>query len=160
MLTCIPEHMKVVQALPPTVNTGALVGDYVSLKTCHRCFILVNIVQGHATQPVITIEQATTVAMAGSTAITVAVPIWSNLDCATTDTLVARTAAVSYTLDVGLANKLVIFQVDPSTLNVNGGFDCIGVKIGASNILNIISAVYLLTDLRYAQATPISAILD
>jgi hypothetical protein len=66
---------------------------------------------------------------------------------------------VSYTTDAGVKNKIVVFQIDPATLDIANGFDCIVVKTGASNVANITQAVYLL-DERYQQATPPTAIAD
>jgi hypothetical protein len=149
-----------VQAIPPTLNTGALVGDYICLKTMHGVWIVVNIQQGHATPPAITIEQATNVAMGSSTAITVGVPIWSNLDTATNDTLTKRTNAVGYTPDAALKNKVVLFKVDSSTLNIAGGFDCLGVKVGASDTANLVGAMYYPIAQRYKGDLPPSAITD
>lgn len=159
-LICMPEHMKIVQAMEPATDAAGRTGDWVSLKTCHRCFVICHITQGNAATITISINQATAVAGTGSKVITVAVPIWSNLDCAASDTLVARTAAVNYTTDAGVKHKQVIFQVDPMTLDIANSFDCIAVITGASNVANITSAQYYLTDLRYAQATPPAAITD
>ncbi|NIO43779.1 MAG: hypothetical protein GTO41_28655 [Burkholderiales bacterium] len=156
----LPEDCKIVQALEPATDAAGRTGDYVSLKNCHRCYVLFHVTQGNAATILISINQATAVAPTGAKAITVGVPIWSNLDCAASDTLVARTAAVSYTTDAGVKHKQVIFQIDPATLDQANGFDCIAVVTGASNVANITSAQYLLTDIRYHQATPPAAITD
>lgn len=156
----LPEDCKIVQALEPATDAAGRTGDYVSLKNCHRCYVLFHVTQGNAATILISINQATAVAPTGAKAITVAVPIWSNLDCAASDTLVARTAAVNYTTDAGVKHKQVIFQIDPATLDQANAFDCIAVVTGASNAANITSAQYLLTDIRYHQATPPAAITD
>lgn len=142
------DKIKVVEALTPQTNGGALVGDYISLKNVLKAFVFVEVQQAHATPPAITIEQDTTIAISASKAITKAVPIWSNLDCAASDVLVARTANVAYTTDAGIKHKIVIFEIDPATLDIANGFDCITVKIAGSDISNIVAAQYVL-DLRY-----------
>lgn len=154
------QDCKLVQALELATDAAGRTGDYVSLKNCHRCYVLFHVTQGNAATIAISIQQAINVAAGSTKVITVSVPIWSNLDCAASDTLVARTAAVNYTTDAGVKHKQVIFQIDPSTLDIAGGFDCITVITGASNAGNITSAQYLLTDLRYHQATPPAAITD
>jgi len=155
----LPEHAKCVEAITPQAG-AAITGDYVSLKTCHKCFIVVHINQANAATVAITVEQATAVAGTGTTAITNVVPIWANEDCAASDTLVAQTAAVSFTTSAAVKHKTIIFEIDPATLNVASGFDCITVKTGASNAANITSAMYYLTPLRYGQATPPATITD
>lgn len=160
MLTTLPEATKIVQALAPAADAAGRTGQYVSLKNAARCFVVVNITQGNAAPVPLTIEQATTVAGAGSKPITNVVPIWADLDTSVTDDLVRATNAVSYTTDAGVKNKVVVFQIDARSLDVANGFDCIVVKTGASNVANITSATYIMTDLRFAQATPPSAIVD
>jgi len=90
----------------------------------------------------------------------VAVPIWANLDCAASDALVRQTDAVSYTTDAELKHKIVVFEIDPATLDLVNGFDCLVVITGASDVANITQAMYYLVDDRYKQATPPSAIVD
>ena len=155
----LPEKYKIVEAIAPAADAAGRTGDYVSLKNVNLAYVVVHITQGNAATVALTIEQATAVAGTGSKAITVSVPIWSNLDTATSDTLVRRTDAVSYTTDAAVKNKIVIFQIDPATLDVANGFDCIVVKTGASNAANITQAMYVL-DERYQQATPPAAITD
>jgi hypothetical protein len=159
IMESMPECTKIVEAITPQAG-AAITGDYVSLKNTGMAYVVVHVAQGAADVMAITIEQATTVSGAGTVAITNAVPIWSNLDCAASDTLVARTAAVSYSLDAGQKHKMVIFKIDPASLNVASGFDCICVKTAASNAANITSAMYYLAEQKYCQATPPSAILD
>jgi hypothetical protein len=159
---CLPEAYKVVLAVTPATNAGALNGARVSLKNAHRFFIVVNMAQGDAAQSTITIERATSIAGADNGVIADNAKIWSNLNCATNDTLVRRANAVNYQLDVGLANKLVVIEVDPASLGLTAGdvqYDCIRVVIGASNAGNIASAFYLIAH-RYPQATPPSVVVD
>ena len=54
----------------------------------------------------------------------------------------------------------MVFEIDPATLDLAGGFDCLCVKTGASNAANITAASYILTAPRFAGATPPSAVVD
>lgn len=151
---------KLIEAMPNATDAAGRTGDWVNLKNYALAYVIVNITQGNAATIAISINQASAVAGTGSKVITNTVPIWSNLSTAATDTLVSRTAAVSYTTDAGVANKQVVFQIDPSSLDLANGFDCIAVITGASNVANLTSAQYLLVGPRYGGATPPSAIID
>lgn len=159
MHICLPEQFKIVEAMPNATDAAGRTGDYVSLKNALMCFVEVAITQGNAATIALTIEQASAVAGTGSKVITETVPIWANLDTAATDTLVRRTSAVSYTTDAAVKNKMVIFQIDPATLDIANGFDCITVKTGASNAANLTGARYWIQS-AYQQATPAAAITD
>lgn len=156
---CIPEMIKPIEALNPATDAAGRTGDYISLKNSKKAYVIAQITQGNAAVVPITIEQATAVAGTASKPITNAVPIYSNLDTAATDTLVRAADAVAYSTDAGLKNKVVVFCIDPAKLDTEGGFDCITVKTAASNALNITAATYLV-DLDYAGATPPSNIID
>jgi len=155
----IPECCKIVEAITPQAG-GAITGDYVSLRDVEDCYVVVHIDQAAAAQVAITIEQAQDVAGTNSKAITNAVPIWANEDCATSDALVRQADAVSYTTSAAIKHKIVIFQVNPAHLDVNNGFDCITVKTAASDPTNITAAQYVLADLRYGGNTPPSDTVD
>jgi len=156
----LPQDAKIVEALSPASDAAGRTGDYVSLKNAGRCFVVCHITQGNAGTVAITIEQASAVAGTGHKVITVAVPIWANEDCAASDTLVRQTDAVDFTTSAAVEHKQVVFEIDPATLDVAGGFDCITVITGASHADNITSAQYILTDLRYHAATPPTAVTD
>ena len=134
----IDKH-QIVKAIYPQAG-GAITGDYISLKNVVKCHVVVFINQAAANTVAITIEQAQAVAPTNSTAITNVAQIWSNLDCASSNTLEQRTAAVSYTTDAGVAYKIVIFEIDPASLA--DSYDCITVKTGASSAANITAAWY------------------
>lgn len=159
MKLTLPQDMKLVVAAAPQTTNAAVTGDYVSLKNCSgRVWVLVSLTQAVAHATAITLEQATDVAGTGSTAITVAVPIWANEDVATSDTMTAQTAAVSYTVGAAAKNMLVCFQIDAGTLDA--GYDCITVKTAASSqATNFVSAVYLI-DNKYGGASAPSVIVD
>jgi len=142
------ENVKIVEAITPQAG-AAIAGDYVSLKNAGHVTVLVHIAQGHADPVAITIEQAKAVAGTDSKLITNAVPIYLVADAATSDGWVRQTDDVDYTTSATLKHKLIAFEIDAASLDQANGFDCITVKTAASNALNVTSAVYVLSDLRY-----------
>ncbi len=159
MKFCLPEELKLGNALAPAADAAGRTSAYVTLKNVFRAYIVVHITQGNAATIALTVNQASAVAGTGAKAITNAVRIWSNLDTAASDALVSRTAAVSYTTDAGVKLKQVIFEIEPVALDLDNGFDCLSVTTGASNAANITAAQFLL-DINYEGATPPSAVVD
>lgn len=149
----IPENCKIVQAVTPQVGAaGTVTGTYISLKNVHKAWIVISYnTAGNAEtfQPL----KATAVAPTGSTNITNVVKIWSNLDTATSDTLVERTAATSYACDNAATNKLIIFEIDPADLGET--YDCISFVTTAIAAGDYLSAVYVLQP-RYASQVSLS----
>ena len=120
----LPEYMKVVEGLAPQVGGAAAVtGDYVSLKNVHKAYAVIHYRQGDGTAITWNITRATAVAPTAAIVVSELLRIWSNLDCATSDTLVEQTAAVNYASGTGQAHKQVVFEIDPAALAA--GFDCI-----------------------------------
>lgn len=156
----LPQQLKIVEAMAPATDAAGRSSDIINLKNAGKAYILVSLTQGNAATVTLTPMQAQDVAGTGAKVLANAVPIWSNLDTATSDTLVRRADAVNYTTDAALKNKQVVFEIDPALLDINNGFDCVYFTTGASNVANITAAVFLLTDLRYGQETPPSAIVD
>jgi hypothetical protein len=145
--TCFPVDLLA----PATDSAGRTSGVYVSLKNAHRAFIVVYITQGAANTILLSPVQATVVAGTDSKVLANVLQIWSNLDVAAAQTFTKRTAAVNYTTDAGVKNKIVVFQVDPAQMDDANGFDCIGLTTGASSASNITSAL-LFIEPRYPAA--------
>ena len=148
-----PTRVKVVNLLAPAADAGGRTSAvYPSLKNAVRAWVVVYLTQGAANTVQLDPVQATAVAGTNSKALTGNVAIYSNLDVSASDTLVARTAAKTYTTDAGVHNKIVVFQIDPAEcLDVANSFDCIGLTTGASAAANITSAL-LLVDEKYSDA--------
>ncbi|MCK4412236.1 MAG: hypothetical protein KAY32_01700 [Candidatus Eisenbacteria sp.] len=140
----IPEAAKYVMGIEPKTHGGAETGDYVSCKTAHAVYMVCKVAQGNAAQITWTPKQATAVAGTSSKALGTVVPIWSNEDTAASDALTAETAAVNFQTDAALKNKVVIFKIDPATLDKANGFDCVCMYAAASNAANLISVDYYL----------------
>lgn len=160
MIFHLVEGGKVVSALVPAADAAGRAGAYISLKDAKRVFVVCFITQANAATVALTPYQATAIAGTGEKVLAKVVPIWANLDVSVNDTMVRATDAVNYTTDAGVKNKIVIFQIDAAMLDVNGGFDCLVIKTGASNVANLTTALYVLDGERYGQVTPPSAILD
>ena len=144
------QKLKPVLAIAPATQAGGSTGKWLSMKNILKVLVEVVIIQGAADTCAITIEQATAVAGTNNTVITEPVPIYSNLDCDTSDVLVKRTNAVNYTTDAGTESKIVVFEIAADKLDVNT-YDCINVNLGSSSGSNIAAATYW-CELRYSGA--------
>lgn len=158
----LPEQFKTVDATAACVTTnGGVTSDYVSLKNVTYAWIYLQFTQavGHAT--VIQPQAATAVAPTGAVSITFAANIWSNLATATTDTLVKRTSATSYTLGSGIAKMQVWIGIDPAAVAAQGAtLDVLGFTISdSSQATNFVSGTFFL-EMKYQQGTPPAAITD
>jgi hypothetical protein len=154
-----PEHFKIVDGLQPAADAAGRTGRYVNLKNCTMVHVLVTLDQGNAATVALTPYQATAVAGTAEKVLANAVQIWANQDTATSDALVRQTDAVNFTTSAAVKRKQVLFQIDPALLDVEGGFDSITLKTGASNAANITQCTYFLRT-RYSQQVPPSAIVD
>ena len=157
----IPEGVKPVLMTAGAVTTnGGVTGDYISMKNVHRATIICIFDQavGHATG--IDPTQATLVDGTGVKAFAKTLKIWANEDGAASDALVRKTDAVTYNVAADIKTKMVVIQVDGQDFDVANGFDCLGLAIDdSSQATNFVAAIALL-EMRYAQATPPSAIVD
>ena len=156
----LPQMAKITDALAPAADAAGRSSLYISLKNCHKAYLVVHITQGNAATILLTINQATAIAGTGTKVLANAVPIWANLDTVAAEALVKQTDAVNYTTDAGVKNKIVIFEIDPARLDVAGGFDCVAVSTGASNVANLTQAMWILVPARYNESTMLPARLD
>jgi hypothetical protein len=158
---CLPEQFKIVEGISNLSDTTARTSDYVSLKNCRRATAVCTVLGGAAAALTITPYQATDVSnsLSDEKAIANVLRWWLNDATATSDTLVAQTAAVAGATAATAANHMLIMQFDPAQLDVDNGFDCICVKTSGASASNLVSVVWFLeTD--FAQATPPTAITD
>jgi len=123
----LPENLKVIEALAPQVGAAAAVtGDYISVKNYHKVYGVIHYAQGDATDITWAWLRATAVAPTGSAAVANVCRIWSDLDCATSDLLVERTAAINYASGAGLTHKLIVVEFDCADLGA--GYDVIALS--------------------------------
>jgi len=156
----IPENGRVIPLLKPAADAAGRTSRYVSLRDCTRCTIVVYVDQANAATIALTPKQATAVAGTGAKNLAKNVQIWAALDVATTEVPARATDGTSYTTDAGVKEKIVVFEIDTAALDVDGGFDCIAIATGASNVANITSAFAVLSGVRYQQAAPSSTLAD
>jgi hypothetical protein len=157
----LPENAKVVEGLAPQVGTAAAVtGDYVSLKNYQKAYVVIHYTQGDATDITWNVTRATNTSAGSAAVMTETMRIWSDLDCAASDLLVERTAAVNYASGAGQKHKVIIFEVDPASLTDT--FDCIaGASTTAIAATSAVEIMYYLVP-KYATRvlTSPSAISD
>ena len=154
------EQAKVVYGLGPQVPSTST-SDFVSMKGYERASVQILALNGTTvTGSAITLNQATDVANSGGKALAFST-VYANTDCAATDTLV-ETAVVSNTFTTSTTNSkqlMYIIDIEPTDLDVAGGFDCFAVK-AATAVNSTLSIAIILYPARYAKATPSSAIID
>lgn len=155
----IPVGLVPVSILEPKADAAGRTGLYISLRGARRAWLVAYIDQGNAATIALTINQATAVAGTSAKAITVSIPIWANQDANTAATFTKQTDAVSFTTSAAVKKKIVVFELDPATLDLANSFDCVAMITGASNAANITSA-FALIEPRMAQATVVDAIVD
>ena len=155
----LPQQAQIVSMLAPAADAAGRTSLYSSLKNALKAYIVVSITQGAANTVLLTPLPASAGAGTGSKAIQ-AVPIWANLDVVASDALPAATAAVNYTTDAGIKNKIVIFEIDPASLDVANGFTSVAVSTGASVAGNITSALLIVVPGRFVGAAQPSVLTD
>jgi hypothetical protein len=148
---------KLVQAFAPKTTNAALTSQVITVKHAIKVWLVLHFTNAVGFASVPTIKQATDIA-AGTNAAGPTCRIWLNEDTATTDTLVAQTAAASQATDAVIKNKMVVFEIDPASLT--DGYDCVYCTIATSSqATNFVSGEWVIQT-NYQQATPPSAILD
>ncbi|MEH7503283.1 hypothetical protein V7152_14940 [Neobacillus drentensis] len=159
MRTFIEKYNVVQGAQPQTTNT-AVNSKYVSLKNAIVAFVVVQLTQavGHATQ--ISLFQAKDVGGTGAVALASAVPVWANEDAVATDQFARKTDGISYAVTNDVKNKTVVFQIEPSKLDINNGFTSIQARIGASAQATNFASIEILVDNKYEQATLPSVLVN
>ena len=155
----IPENILPITLAAPAADAAGRTSAYISIKNAAKVWIVAVFNQGNAATILLSPLQATAVAGTGSKVLANAVRVWSNLDTATSNVFVRRTDAVNYTTDAGVKIKWVVFEIDRTKLDVDGGFDCVGISTGASNAANITSAFAVVVP-NHAGDTAVSFIAD
>lgn len=154
------ENSKYISAVVPIDTTGAGAdGDWVSLKGYSHATIIIQQGAWAGGTPAVTVQQATTVAGGSAKALSFA-NYWAGT--ALTDDNYAKTTVSSDTYNLAnAANGVNIIEIDSSALDVDGGFDCIRVRVASPGAnADLISCLYHLHGTRYPDADPPSAIVD
>lgn len=139
----LSEKIHVVDILSPAADAAGRSSDAISLKNASGPIIVrASINQGNAATVALTLQQCTAVDGTGAKALTVNVPIYASQDvgAASGDVLTRQADGVAFTTSASLTRKSVRFVVDPATLDLANGFDCLRLTTGASNVANITAA--------------------
>jgi len=155
----LPEAFKIVQGHEPVAANALGTCDYVCCKNMKKLWVILHHYSGGGdTDLVLTINEATAVAGTSAAAITVACPIWYNVDTASADLLTRATDAYTFTVDTGAGlDQIWIMEWDPA--NFSAGFDCFALASSGGNASNIVSVMYF-AEYRYQSDVPVSAITD
>ena len=121
----LPENCRIIEGLSPRIGAagGSVIGAYISVKQYEKVYVVIHYQEGSSTSEVLGIMKSPLISGVGGIPTTELWRIWSNLDCATSDLLVERTAATSYAIGTGDTHKIIVFEVDPAALSE--GYDCI-----------------------------------
>ena len=156
----LAENFKLVSGVNNQTTNGGVDSDYVCLKNVNKLFVVVLLDQavGHATA--IAPYQASDVAATGAKVLTNVTRILANEATTVTDTLVAQTAAKNYSVTADIAEKMIVFEIDPATLDTANNFDCVKINIADSSQATNFATVLFVADMKYKQATPPTIITD
>lgn len=156
------ESNKIVVGAVPIDTTGAAVtGDYVCMKGYSHLTVVIMKGAWAGGTPAVTLKQATDVAATGEKALGFTKQFSGT--ALTADTLTSNTVSSDTFSLSATANVYHVIEVDASSLDVDGGFDCVrvGIATPGSNA-DLIAVLYILSGARYPEnvsAAP-SAIVD
>ncbi len=153
--------------LPVNLSTAANTGDYISMKAYHHLAVVFfkGAAGSSGQDPTLTIVQATTVGGAGAKALnftTIYTKEATVLTATGSFTKVTQSAGNTYTsLTSSEKAALWIVEFDGEDLDRDNDFDCVMASVADTGSWEQPGCVlYLLTDTRYGQAAPPSAIID
>lgn len=152
------ERAKILWAGQPKNYTGAaMAAKYVSLKLYAMLTIVIQTGAWAAGTAAVSLLQATKVDATGAKAL--AMP-WVWHDVATSGALV-KTAVTSDTFNLDTADKLYVIPVDPRSLDIAGGFDCVTLVVASPGAnADYYGVTYILDHGRDTSATPASPLVD
>lgn len=152
------EHEKFIWAVEPKSYSGAAATKkWVSLKSYGQITIVINTGAWAGGTAAVTVEQATAVAGTGNKAVSF-VDYWDDL---TTSGTLVKKAAASNTFNLDTANKMYVIHIDDRMLDLANGYTCVSIAVASPGAnVDLYGVVYVLSDARYKQATPPSALVD
>ena len=160
MILC-PETFPVIWGHEPVASSALDDGcDSVHMKNADGVLIIVNQHGSVAsTALVLTVHEGATdaVCKAGTNPLSASSSqsfmIWSNLDCATNDTMVRRSDAVTYTMTVSASTFNVVCLYVPASV-LSDDMEYINLGTTGGHASNLASVTYVLDKSRYKQVTP------
>ncbi len=141
------ERFKIVQAVEPKTTNDAIQSAYIDLKNSVNAVIIVDLTQAVAHATEISLHQAKDALGIDEKIMIKDNPIWVKEDVAVEE--VERTHGVGYVVQETAKNKQIIFQIDPSKLDINNGYTCIAVRIGATAQPTNLASVDVILDSKY-----------
>lgn len=155
----LPENFAIVQGHEPVAANALGTCDYVSCKNMHKLWVILHHYSaGGDTDLVLTINEGDDVTPTNSAAITVACPIWYNLDTSAGDTFTRATDAYTFTVDTGAGkDQIWILEWDPAKFSA--GYDTFALASSGGNASNLVSVLYV-ASMRYKSDTPPTIITD
>jgi hypothetical protein len=155
------EGIKTHSMLKTTTDGSVRTTRYVSLKNVTKAAVWILVDQGAANPVVLEVQQAT--AISGSPALkalSAVVPIFANEVVNTNDTMVAQTAAKTFSTSATTVEKLVCFVIDPKQcLDIANGYDCIALITTGASASNYVT-VWIEAEMKNQQATPPTIVVD
>ena len=148
-----------VEGMYPQSVSGAVDGNYVSMKGYDHCTIVINCgVNAGASS--ITVNKATDVSASDEAAYAFDY-MWTN-DGAPTLSALTKTDVTSNTFDVDVAYAMYVIEIPAASLKAGSAteFDCIQVAFAAASATTLCSATYVLWKGRYKSDTPIEPLTD
>lgn len=158
MIPTLAETYKIVDATAgPVTTNGTVTSTYVSVANAHVVELVLNFNQAVSFASVITLNEAKTVAGGSVQAITGNADFWANGATGTNDTLVKKTAGLTYTLATGTTPQLIIVRFMVALLDA--GFSYVNFTIATSSqATNFVAGNWFLFD-AFQQATPPTAVV-
>ncbi|MGE4196014.1 MAG: hypothetical protein AB7G11_02675 [Phycisphaerales bacterium] len=135
------DEIQVVHGLGP-VAPSTSVPDYISLKDVAYCeAVIIGLNGSTVTGSAITLKQAQAVANTGEKALAFTT-YYACADTAATTLLVKTTASSNTFTTTNTNSKTFLYRIpiDPATLDINNGFDC--VRVGTGDAVNSTIAVF------------------
>lgn len=143
-----PENLLIIPGLAPSHGTGAAQTSIpISLKNVQKLWAVAYLNTSAASAAVAIVPQTDELVAFGSAAVLVnTVPIWVNVAAGTSDAWTKATSAVNYTTAADAAHKMIIFEIDPSSIRsttVATNEDCFRISFTAVNAGDFCSVFYI-----------------
>ena len=159
MGAAFPELYKLVRVAAPQAAGSLTATDYICTKNANKVWFIISHSGASDNDMTFSFVEATEVAGTTTAAVTATSRIWSDIDAgASSDTLVAQTAAASFLIDTTTdVTCLAVLEWDPR--QHTDGYDCINVVCDAGHASNFVEVLAVIEP-RYAANQPPTAITD
>lgn len=162
----LTDFADVISAIKPvTLNTGANVGDVISMKNWMRCAIIFfGTVGSSGTDITLTLEQGTNVAFGTNKALaftTVFKKEGADLLAIGTMTKVTQAAANTFTFaNNEQLDQIYVIDVQAEDLDIANDYDCIRLSVNQGSAAKVGCALYIPYGPRYGKEVELSSIID